>query len=620
MTRLPFYTMSISIKQNNKNEFDLNKLAIVDFKNKNNYVFEDVTIKSFGALLLSCLCDSECTKVIFLNDFNLLSSYINASLQKMGIPRVEKTDDLTRKKEKVSSTGEKIKDADGNQLYDPAPRMAYTFYEGAFFKIKLHIDAVKQFNPEKNKDDVIIPGGKYCFIISNLMNITRKNLHDCMIDYKGIKTSTKLDDDSVLDFSNVMSETLQDDDGNEPLKQAFAMSSVLGALLKIKEMNINSDNLTLATIAIQDWASMVEPESYRIIEDKNHRQRKLKENLGFGLEKIKLNTKLVEKFRQAYHGGILWVNDKYENKYTGPGLVLDVNSFFSYIMSEYPMPYGIPKKSMYPDEEWTNDDVYYIGHFDIQNLNLDYIPCIYDATKNIVDGDITRTTDTENLNGWLTNYDIKNIKQNYNTKYKDYEFHCDELYVFETKENMFTSYINKWFERKKKSKNAEREVNKLFLETLYGRFGVLVSNSFNYCPISIFVTSISRYLICADAITVFDKVIEVDTDGIHMVGDCVPDVVNEDGNAVFYIGDGLGQYKIEDTFSDSKYIGKRAYCHRSTKFGTDIFKICRVQDEIKKQFTWDNFGTGFTSDDYVIIKTDKEGHKYRTKTRYELKM
>lgn len=597
--------MSMSIKQNDKNVFDINKLAIVDFKNSDNYEFCDCTIESFTTLLLACLCDSHDTKVIFLNDFNVLSNYINDSLQKMGIKRVEKTDELNRRKERLNSAGEKLLDIDGKQLYDNAPKMAYTFYEGAFFKIKLDIDPIPEYN---------IEGGKYIFIISNLMNITRKNLHDCMIDYKGIKTSTTLDDGSVLDFSNVMSETLQNDDGIEPLKQAFAMSSVLDALLKNKDMNINSENLTLATIAIQDWASMVEPESYRIVTDKNGRPRKLKENLGFGLEKIKLDTELVEKFRKAYHGGVLWVNDKYENKYTGPGLVLDVNSFFSYIMSEFPMPYGIPKKSMYPDDEWTDTTKYYIGHFDIQNLNLNYIPCIYDISKNLLEGDILSTGED---GAWLTNFDIENIKQNY----KDgFTVSCDELYVFETKEGMFTSYINKWFERKKKSKNAEREVNKLFLETLYGRFGVLVSNSFNYCPISIFVTSISRYLICADAITVFDKVIEVDTDGIHIVGDCVPDVVDEDGNAVFDIGDGLGQYKIEDTFSDSKYIGKRAYCHRSTKFGTDIFKICRVQDDIKKQFTWENFGTGFTSDDYVIIKTDSEGHKYRTKTRYELKM
>ena len=70
----------------------------------------------------------------------------------------------------------------------------------------------------------------------------------------------------------------------------------------------------------------------------------------------------------------------------------------------------------------------------------------------------------------LTNIDLKLFFEQYNVY--DLEFCCG--WKFKGKNGMFESYINKWYERKKKAsieKNeGQRTLAKLMLNSLYGKF------------------------------------------------------------------------------------------------------------------------------------------------------
>ena len=143
---------------------------------------------------------------------------------------------------------------------------------------------------------------------------------------------------------------------------------------------------------------------------------------------------------------------------------------------------------------------------------------------------------------------------------------------------------------------------------------------------SIFITSIARYLIVQQAKLIGkDRLIQIDTDGLHFLGLDIPEDLD--------IGPGLGQFKIEDVFSEARYIAKRAYCHKSvtisdrydksftiTGKGQLTFKMCRLQDEVKSELTWENFRPGFKSEHFVVVRKDANGNKYRNYTKFEIKI
>ena len=54
------------------------------------------------------------------------------------------------------------------------------------------------------------------------------------------------------------------------------------------------------------------------------------------------NTNLDEYLRPSYHGGWCFLNMDADRRYSGTdGVTLDVNSLYSFVMTHFPLPYGI---------------------------------------------------------------------------------------------------------------------------------------------------------------------------------------------------------------------------------------------------------------------------------------
>ena len=125
---------------------------------------------------------------------------------------------------------------------------------------------------------------------------------------------------------------------------------------------------------------------------------------------------------------------------------------------------------------------------------------------------------------------------------------------------------------------------------------------------AIFITSIARYLIIRTALEIIDRVVYIDTDGIHIVGDDIPDV--------FDIGKELGEWKIEAEFNRAKYIGLKTYIHDEVD-GKTVVKMSGAPEEVRKNINWDNFKTGTTVPGKIMMRSIPGGY-VRYKTKYKI--
>lgn len=310
------------------------------------------------------------------------------------------------------------------------------------------------------------------------------------------------------------------------------------------------------------------------------------------------------KLRPGYRGGFTWINEKYLGKELGPGICLDVNGLYSYVMHEMPLPVGLPIlcNSLPKNSLW-------MAKFRVNAvLKKDGIPCIsYKVIKENLDDDIDDIHENKYLDKIndqhlvLTNFDWDLLINNYDLLAKPVLVWC---YKFENKIGLFNKYIDHWFNIKLNSIGVKREISKLMLESLYGRFGMkrnrinkkprLNSNNIvkfefdessksytsksnvNYIPMSIFITSIGRWMVISMASKYKDRLVYIDTDGIHLTGWEIP---ND-----FIISKNLGDFKVECKYNKIYFRGLKNYCYEDED-GSFHTKIAGAPEEVQHNIT-----------------------------------
>ena len=68
---------------------------------------------------------------------------------------------------------------------------------------------------------------------------------------------------------------------------------------------------------------------------------------------------------------------------------------------------------------------------------------------------------------YLTSIDFKLVERHYNIEYCEFL----EMYGFITTNKLFVDYIDYWYGIKNKEKGAKKQLAKLMLNSLYGKFG-----------------------------------------------------------------------------------------------------------------------------------------------------
>ena len=176
--------------------------------------------------------------------------------------------------------------------------------------------------------------------------------------------------------------------------------------------------------------------------------------------------------KQSYRGGFTYLNPKFAGKIVKEGIVLDVNSLYPSVMYDSYLPFGRP---IYFDGEYEYDPIYpiYTQMFRCQfELKKGKIPTIQIKKDNrFKPNEYLTSSNGHEVTLCLNSVDMELFLDHYNV-------YCIEYlsgWKFKATKGLFKEYIDKWsnnkIEAKKNKNHGLYIIAKLYLNSLYGKFG-----------------------------------------------------------------------------------------------------------------------------------------------------
>ncbi len=287
--------------------------------------------------------------------------------------------------------------------------------------------------------------------------------------------------------------------------------------------------------------------------------------------------------RRAYKGGWTYLQPNRRMRRGMKGKVYDINSLYPWVMRTKLLPYGNPFP--FEGEPVHDPDLpLFIVRLRCEfEIKPDHLPTIQ-LKKNrwFIENEYLTSSDGKIVEMTLTNVDLELFLDHYNVYNLEYE----QGWKFKAKRGFFDEYIDYWMEIKKTTTApALRQLAKLMLNSLYGKFGlnpisgknrkgVYVSRNKEpwldedgilqfelmdedprvpvYIPMGAFITAYAREKTIRAAQSVYDRFIYADTDSLHLEGEEPPEGLEIDPKE-------LGAWKDEGTFTNSKYIRAKTY-------------------------------------------------------------
>jgi hypothetical protein len=292
-----------------------------------------------------------------------------------------------------------------------------------------------------------------------------------------------------------------------------------------------------------------------------------------------LNLNADKEIRRAYRGGFTWVNVTFQGKDVGCGLVYDVNSLYPSIMYTKLLPYATPKKFEGKYEEDTEFPLYIqhiVCEFELKDKHIPTIQIKDVETRkrlNVKQNEYLDSSKGEKVELFVTNIDLELIEEHYHL----YNVQYIDGIKFRGKIGIFKDFIDKWMYIKNNSSGAIKQLAKLMLNSLYGKFasnpdvtgkvpfmkdddslGFIMGDDAEkdpvYTPMGVFVTSWARWTTITTAQKCFDRILYCDTDSIHLLGTEIPEAIAD------IIDDKkLGYWKHESTFKRAKFVKQKTY-------------------------------------------------------------
>ena len=321
-----------------------------------------------------------------------------------------------------------------------------------------------------------------------------------------------------------------------------------------------------------------------------------------------LPLELDEEIRKAYRGGFTWLNERYQEKEIGLGLVYDVNSLYPAQMYNRPLPYGAPLK-FEGQYEYDPDYPLYIQAIECEfEIKEGYIPTIQ-IKKNLMfkPNEYLKSSNGERVQLYVTNVDLEIIKEHYHL----FDLEYINGYKFKQATGLFNKFIDKWTYIKTHETGAKKTLAKLMLNSLYGKFATDPDVTGKvpylkddgacgftqgdeeyrdpiYTAMGVFITSWARYTTITTAQRCFDRIIYCDTDSIHLEGTETPEAIKD-----IIDPDKLGYWDHESTFTRAKFLRQKTYVEEID--GELDVKCAGMPDNIKENVTFENFQVGFSS-------------------------
>lgn len=303
--------------------------------------------------------------------------------------------------------------------------------------------------------------------------------------------------------------------------------------------------------------------------------------------------KYHEDVKQSYRGGFTYLNPKFTGKTIGNGVVFDVNSLYPSVMYECDLPFGTP---IYFDGEYKADPIYplYTQMFNCQfEIKKGKIPTIQDKfSGNFKINEYLTSSGNEIVTLCLNSVDLKLFFEHYDV----YNYEPINGWKFKSTQGLFTKYIDKWsgnkIQAKKDGNHGLYLISKLFLNSLYGKFGTDTKIKSKipylgdddvihfkdseveykdgiYVAMASFITSYARLKTITSAQKVMDnynsgkskiEFVYADTDSLHLYSPNfeIPDYLDIDDTR-------LGAWKFESKFNKAKFLRQKCYIENSTE-------------------------------------------------------
>lgn len=378
--------------------------------------------------------------------------------------------------------------------------------------------------------------------------------------------------------------------------------------------------------------------------------------VGFRKKFPMLSPDIDKDIRKSYRGGFTYVNDRWKNKKVGKGIVLDVNSLYPSCMSSpYEMPFGKPQRF---EGEYHNDPSYPLY---VQSLTCTFdikrgkIPSIQIKNSlSFIPNEYVKSSNDQLVTLFLTKPDMELFKEQYNIDNITY----NGGWKFMSAIGLFDNYINYWTEQKiqagKEGNAPLRQIAKLMLNSLYGRFGIsgtarqkqplLVDDvvKFRLLPeetretvsvaVAAYITAYGRRKTIETSQMIRDYTLEKygedryfysDTDSIHAN---LSDEDLEELKDIIMIDDfKLGYWAKEGEFDRAIYIRQKCYIEEIK--GKLNVTVAGLPKYLAPLITYDNFRKGFSTEGltrHKMVKlaakngaSEEEIEKLHHKLRYK---
>ena len=336
--------------------------------------------------------------------------------------------------------------------------------------------------------------------------------------------------------------------------------------------------------------------------------------------------------KQSYRGGFTWLNPDYAGKPVKEGVVLDINSLYPSVMRSHdnPLPFGTP---IFFKGKYKPNTLYplYTQMMSCQfELKPGMIPTLQiKHSLSFRGNEYLTTSNGEEVTICLNSVDLKLFFEHYNVYNPVYH----SGWMFKASVGMFDKYIDKWIANKiqatKDGNKGLRYISKLFLNSLYGKFGtdIMLVNKVPYyedgevkyyysdpetrkgiyIAMASFITSYARLKTITSAQKIMDdynagkskiQFIYADTDSLHLdsPGFMLPDLEIDPYK--------LGAWKYESKFyspdgNGAKYLRQKCYIENTSE---DIdnpnpdyklkITVAGMPEECYSQVTFNNFKIG----------------------------
>lgn len=316
-----------------------------------------------------------------------------------------------------------------------------------------------------------------------------------------------------------------------------------------------------------------------------------------------LDETMDAEIRRAYRGGFTYADSRFSGRKVRSGIVLDVNSLYPSVMRYNVLPYGEPEYIRGKVVPTSDRPLTIFAVTFTAKLKPDHIPVIQIKGHFRFAGTEYLSEISEPTTMMVTNVDWDLFNDHYDIQVQEY----GGGWAFQGVRGFFDEYIDKWMEVKARETGGKREIAKLHLNALYGKFAtnpnvtgkipVLTDEGFIryelgehetrepiYTAMGVFITAYARDLTIRAAQTNYGTFAYADTDSLHLLTDEVPADIDVHPSRI-------GAWKFEYAFESAWYVRPKVYLERQSD-GTYHNAFAGLPEKVSKNLTFDDLTPG----------------------------